>query len=151
MLTLPASSRFATAVHLLAYLTINGEEGAIPSERLAASVNTAGSVIRRLLLQLTAAGLTKTQLGTGGGVRLARPAEAVTLLQVFDAVENVEAFALHRNPPNPACRVGRNISSVLESVAQKVETAMKAQLQNQTLADVACEVLQAEQSKRKRK
>ena len=67
---MPTSSRFATAAHVLAYLAVRGQDGAIPSERIALSVNTNAAVVRRLLMQLSAAGLTTSQLGTGGGAML---------------------------------------------------------------------------------
>ncbi len=82
---------------------------------------------------------------------LAKSPRSVSLMQIFDAVETVEAFALHRAPPNAACRVGRNISSVLGSVASRAETAMRQELKSQTLADIVEQVLQAEKAEGRRK
>ena len=60
------NTRFAVAVHILAFL---GTQDGIPasSELIAGSVNTNASLIRRLLSQLTKAGLARSQMGTGGG------------------------------------------------------------------------------------
>src|SRR3712207_248133 len=65
-----ASSRFAVAVHILTLLADAGGEP-VTSEYIAASVNTNPSLIRRLLSALARAGLTTSQLGTGGGALLA--------------------------------------------------------------------------------
>jgi DNA-binding IscR family transcriptional regulator len=75
-------------------------------------------------------------LGTGGGARLARSPEAISLLAIHDAVETMQVFGLHRTHPNPECSVGRNISSVLELIADDVEEVIREELRKQTLADV---------------
>jgi Rrf2 family protein len=144
------SSRFATAVHLLAYLTIRGEGAAVASDRIALSLNTNPAVVRRLLMQLSAAGLTKSQLGTGGGAMLARPARSITMLDIRRAVEDLEVFALHRTPPNPKCLVGRNITAVLEEVAAQAEDAVRAVLAKRSLADIADAVLSRDNVRSKR-
>ncbi len=102
------SSRFAFAVHVLALLSL--QEGTpLSSEMIAGSVNTNPALIRRLLTMLAEAGLTTSQLGAGGGALLAQRAEQISLLDVYRAVDDAQLFALHREEPNPACMVGRNI------------------------------------------
>ncbi|WP_205193932.1 Rrf2 family transcriptional regulator, partial [Burkholderia sp. LMG 13014] len=106
------SSRFAFAVHVLALLSM--QEGApLSSDIIAGSVNTNPALIRRLLSMLAAAGLTTSQLGAGGGALLAREPGAITLLDVYRAVDDAQLFALHREAPNPACLVGRHIQGAL--------------------------------------
>ena len=60
------NTRFAVAVHILTLLHTQQGEPAT-SEYIASSVNTNPSLIRRLLSQLARAGLTASQMGTGGG------------------------------------------------------------------------------------
>ncbi len=43
--------------------------------------------LRRIVRRLAAAGLVSTARGVGGGIRLARPAENITLLDVMRAIE----------------------------------------------------------------
>jgi Rrf2 family protein len=133
------NTRFAVATHILTYLqTQRGEPAA--SDVIAASVNTNPSLIRRLLSQLAKAGLTTSQMGAGGGALLARPADAITLLDVYRAVdEEGVVFGLHADP-NPACPVGRNIQPVLKAQMQAAETAMLAQLAQTTIARMAEDV-----------
>src|ERR1700743_3447987 len=106
------SSRFAFAVHVLALLSL--QEGVpLSSEIIAGSVNTNPALIRRLLSMLAGAGLTASQLGAGGGALLARDPQAITLLDVYHAVDDAQLFAMHREEPNPACLVGRHIQQTL--------------------------------------
>ncbi|PLZ04395.1 transcriptional regulator [Burkholderia sp. WAC0059] len=137
------SSRFAFAVHVLALLS--RQEGVpLSSEMIAGSVNTNPALIRRLLTMLAEAGLTTSQLGAGGGALLAREPQAVTLLDVYRAVDEGQLFALHREAPNPACVVGRNIQHVLRDVIDDAQRAMETSLAARTLADVTADVVRNE-------
>ena len=99
---MPTSTRFAVAVHMLTALAV-GDGAPLRSEDLAYSVNTGPVVIRGLLSRLSDAGLTRSQLGAGGGALLARPADKIRLLDVYEAVEDTELFSLHRTPPCANC------------------------------------------------
>ena len=133
------NSRVAVAVHLLTLLA-RSEGEPLTSEYMAGSVNTNASLVRRLLGMLARAGLTTAQLGAGGGALLARPAGRITLLDVYRAVDAGEPFALHRERPNPACPVGRNIQAALEGRFDAAARAMEAELGRTTVADVAADV-----------
>ncbi|MBV9772582.1 MAG: Rrf2 family transcriptional regulator [Gemmatimonadetes bacterium] len=133
------NSRFATAVHILT-LVARGEGEPVTSEYVAGSVNTNPSLVRRLLSQLTRAGLTTAQMGAGGGALLARPADRITLRDVYRAVDEGEIFAMHREQPNPACPVGRNIQSLLEARFDAATRALERELERTTIADVAADV-----------
>ncbi|HEX6748856.1 MAG TPA: Rrf2 family transcriptional regulator [Longimicrobium sp.] len=135
------SSRFAVAVHILTLIENGGGEP-VTSEYIAGSVNTNPAVVRRLLQMLTRAGLTRAQLGTGGGALLARPASEITLLDVYRAVDEGELFALHREDPNPACPVGRNIQASLRGTMDAATRALEAELARRTVADMLADVRQ---------
>ncbi|HJV62433.1 MAG TPA: Rrf2 family transcriptional regulator [Albitalea sp.] len=133
------SSRFAVAVHILATLTVH-QGKPVPSELIAKSASTNPAVIRRLLSMLSAAGLSHSQLGQGGGAMLAMPPEAISLLDVYKAVESEQLFALHRSEPNPGCTVGRHIQEVLQSTMDRALGAMEHELAGVTIADVADDI-----------
>lgn len=133
------NSRFAVAVHILTLIARGGGEP-VTSEYIAGSVNTNASLVRRLLSQLTRAGLTTSQMGIGGGALLARPAERITLRDVYRAVDEGELFGLHREPPNPACPVGRNIQSMLEARFDAATRALERELERTTIADALAEM-----------
>jgi Rrf2 family protein len=136
---LPTSTRFAVAVHILAALTVN-EGSAVRSEQLASSASTNPTVIRRILSMLAEAGLTSSQLGYGGGATLAKPANQITLLHVFQVVEEPNVFEMHRTPPDKNCFVGRNIQQVLTKSTTKAQQALETELAKTTIADVAQDI-----------
>jgi Rrf2 family protein len=139
------NSRFAFAVHILT-LIAQGEGEPVTSEYIAGSVNTNPSLVRRILTQLTRAGLTTARMGTGGGALLARPADRITLRDVYRAVDDGELFALHRERPNPACPVGRNIQATLESRFDAATRALEAELDRTTIADALADVEEREKA-----
>src|SRR5258706_11977591 len=119
---MPTSTRFAVAVHILTALAV-GNGAPLRSEDIAYSVNTGAVVIRGLLSRLSDAGLTRSQLGAGGGTLLARPAKKIRLLDVYEAVEGTELFLMHRNPP---CKNFAVRGNILEAMPPALSCARKA-------------------------
>ena len=136
---MPTSTRFVVAVHVLTALAV-GDGKPMRSEDLAYSVNTGPVVIRSLLSRLSDAGLTKSQLGAGGGTLLARPADQIRLLDVYEAVEDTELFSMHRIPPCETCAVGGNIQQALRPTLERARRALEQELALVSVADVANEV-----------
>src|SRR6202011_3113939 len=69
---MPTSTRFVVSVHVLTALAVSDGKP-MRSEDLAYSANTSPVVIRGLLSRLNDVGLTRSQLGAGGGALLAKP------------------------------------------------------------------------------
>jgi Rrf2 family protein len=136
---MPTSSRFVVAVHALVALAVSGDQP-LRSEDLAFSVSTSPAVVRGLFSRLSSAGLTRSQLGAGGGALLAKPAEEVRLLDVYEAVEDTELFTLHRTPPPATCAVGSNIMDALQPALDRAREAFETSLASVTIADLAADV-----------
>lgn len=131
------SSRFTIAVHIFSCIDTFGGERKITSDFLAMSIQVNPVIIRKLLGQLKDAGLITVQRGSGGA-SLAKPAEDITLLDVFNAVESLDngkLFHFHENP-NPDCPVGRSVHPVLDSRLDGIQSAMEREMQSVTLADI---------------
>ena len=129
-----ASSRFAVATHILTLLAL--EDAPLTSEYIASSVNTNPVVIRRVMGALREARLVTSQGGNGGGWRLIRSADAITLRDVYHAVQDEPLFALHHRDPNPACPVGRNIQQSLTARLDAATAALEAELTRTTIAEM---------------
>lgn len=136
---MPTSSRFVVAVHALTALAVS-DGTPMRSADLAASANTSAVVIRGLLSRLHQSGLTKSQLGAGGGALLAVPAANIRLLDVYKAVEDTRLFTLHRLQPMDRCAVGGNIQDALRPVLDRASAAMETELASVTIADIATDV-----------
>lgn len=130
------NSRFAVSVHILAYLAFRGSGVAVPSAEIAASVDTNPVVIRRLLSALVKVGLVQAQKGAAGGFSLATGPRAISLLDIYRAVEPTPNHGLNHFTPNHRCPVGAKIEQVLLGVFAKAQTGMEAELARVSLADV---------------
>jgi len=129
------SSRFVVAVHALTLLA-NAGGGPLTSGYMAGSVNTNPIVVRRILGMLRKAGLVSAQPGVGGGSRLARGPERITLRDVYRAVEAGELFSLHPQRPNRRCPVGGSIQASLAGVLDEARSTMEKVLEGMTIARV---------------
>lgn len=112
----------------------------VKSGMIADSVNTNAVVIRRLVGQLANAGLVITQAGSGGGTKLAKCPNEITLASIYRAVSCGEVFALHGRAPNQDCPVGRNIEAVLCNLQKEIDRAVDEKLLEHTLQNVLTEI-----------
>ncbi|TBL70505.1 Rrf2 family transcriptional regulator [Paenibacillus thalictri] len=136
------SSRFTVAVHVLSLLSIQNSSPCT-SEWIAGSVNTNPVVIRRIMGMLKQHGYIDIRRGTGGA-KLLKPLEAITLLDVYRAVEVMEEgelFQFHSNP-NPNCEVGANIQAVLELILHRAQEAMEQVLAEITMKELVTVLVQ---------
>lgn len=134
-----ANTQFSIAVHLLAALGwLEGKEAT--SAHLAKSVNTSPSFVRRTLAKLSKSGLVETTTGKNGACRLARSADRITLLEVYQAVDAPAAFAIHTYAPLEPCAVSCHIKSALERALRKPQQALEESLGTITLAEVISEL-----------
>lgn len=130
------ATRFAVAVHILMLLAVYS--GAPATSRvLARSVNTNPVVIRRITRLLARAGLIWVRRGPGGAALL-RPSEAISLRDVWRAVnpgQDRPLLPLHARP-DPACPVGRSVHTVLGQAFGAAEGALHESLGRTTLASL---------------
>ena len=129
-----ASSRFPVATHILVALHWN-EGMLISSEQLADTVNTNPVVIRRVLGMLRKAGLVTTLAGARGGSALAKPPAEITLLAVYEAVEEAGLFRFHC--PSTTCALGGVMETTLMPIYAQAEEAMEHVLAGITLEQVS--------------
>lgn len=132
------NNRFGVAVHVLALARVGMEEVAgvgITSERMAESVRAHPVHVRRVLGALREAGLVASQPGPGGGWRLTRPPEAITLRDIYRAVEHEPLFGVP-NHPSEDCPVSQCLPGVLATCFHEAEAALEERLGQVTIADV---------------
>ncbi|MBC6699917.1 Rrf2 family transcriptional regulator [Hymenobacter puniceus] len=135
------NTRFAVATHILAFLAHSAGQP-VSSEVLAGSAGTHPVVVRRLMGTLRNAGLVRTQLGAGGGALLARASDCISLLDVYEAMQEPEPdlFAVGSTKPNAHCNLGRVMQHTLEDLLGSAEQAMRQALAAISVAQLAQEL-----------
>ena len=129
------ATRFAVAIHILILLATE-PAGQATSGRIAESVGTNPVVIRRLAGQLARAGLGRIRRGPGGA-ELARPAETITLADVWAAMRRpgLPLLPTHRGPRD-GDPIGREVPHMLRGVLDDAEHAMEQRLAGVTLREL---------------
>jgi Rrf2 family protein len=84
-LKLELSSEGRYALRALVYLARVGER--VTADRISTEAHIPRRLLARILAKLSHAGLVETEQGRGGGSRLARPANKITLREAVETVE----------------------------------------------------------------
>jgi len=131
----PTDTKFAVAAHVLLLLVARPDR-AVSSDEMAESVLASPVYLRRVLGRLRDAGLVSSRPGPSGGWQLTRAPAAVTLGDVWRAVQRDEpVLGLHG--PAEACPVGGRIGALMMGVQERVSGAIEDELDRTTLRDAA--------------
>ena len=134
------SHKLSDAMHILIYLELIGDKCGKSSKQIADSVSTNAGVVRRIMAQLKDANIIETKAGVAEP-RLARNPDAITLLDVYRAVEPGVLLQIDRST-NERCPVGANVQSILESTYQSIQQVTESAMSRITLSELIGEVQQ---------
>ncbi|MDB5145040.1 MAG: Rrf2 family transcriptional regulator [Mucilaginibacter sp.] len=127
------NGQFQIAMHILTLLTKQPDE-LLSSGYIAGSININPVLVRKEISNLRSYGLIDSKEGKDGGYTLGRPAQKITLADVYKAVKNQSALGQAKNMPNPACPVGKQINGHLNALAYEVDNSIINKLSQTTLA-----------------
>ena len=132
LFTVTITSCFALAAHALVLLAHCGPKGAT-SDYIADSASTNPARVRRVLAPLVRAGLIAGREGSGGGYTLARRPDAITLGDIFAAVEEGPVLPAHPKAPDARCPIGSGITAALRELDENVGDAVRDVLSRRIL------------------
>ena len=92
------------AVRTLLDLTLYSAEERVSSEEIAQRQSIPSAFLTKIVARLAAADLVQTQRGVKGGIRLARPADEITLLEVVEAIDGPITFNRCNRRPSECTR-----------------------------------------------
>lgn len=130
------SGKFAITLHILTLLSKNPEEY-VSSEQIAESLNMNPVLVRKEIANLKQNGVVESREGKNGGSRLCRPADAITLEEVFNITFQTVSLGFSRNKPNPKCPVGKKINRTLTSLYSDLNNKVTRQLRGVSLLNFA--------------
>jgi len=134
---------FRVAVQILVMLAAKDE--ACSSAHLAEGLDAHAVFLRRVLAQLARANLVAAREGRDGGYRLARPAEEITLADVFCAIHHVAAAeSIQASEAAEAAALDvAGVEPLLDAVGQEVERQALTVFQRYTIAALAAQTTPA--------
>ena len=109
----------------------------VPTSRVADDLDIPTPSLSRLMRSLNRAGIIETREGAHGGVRLAVPADQVTLLDLLEAIE--QQLPLFRTDAEPRVQgeTPTMRQAALKGALANAEAAMRLSLEEVTVADIS--------------
>lgn len=130
-------SRLSGVLHILVHMIESGDS--MTSEQLARMMQTNPVVIRRLLGGLRKRGLVSSEKGHGGGWRLVRDPDEVTLLDIYEALDSPTLFSIGNRQEHPTCTIERTVNSLMDDAIRDAESVLFARFRDVTLGELARE------------
>lgn len=133
------------ALHCCAILAGLGPDRYLPTKDLAELHGVPKEYLSKALQALSQAGIVEGTLGPSGGYRLARPASAITFLNIVEAVEGKQSsFVCTEIRKNNPCRgsmspaaAGDGRPCAIARVMWEADRAWRESLNGVSLADLA--------------
>ena len=113
------STKLSDTVHVMVLIAIN-QEKSLSSASIAESVHTNPGFVRQLMLKLKKAGL-MTSVAGHARPSLSKPADQITLLDIYKAVEGEKPLLHLDTHTNPDCGVGINIQLSLQEFYNEIQ------------------------------
>ena len=128
------STRLSDAMHILV-LVEQSADAPMSSKQIAESVHTNPSYVRTLMAQLKAAGIISNSRGSANAA-LAKLASAITLCDVYHAVEGDKPLLHLDTHVSHECSYGVFIQLAIQDAYDKVQAAAEREMKKITLAMV---------------
>lgn len=124
-------SRLSGVLHVLLHMA--EQDGPVTSDTLARAMRTNPVVIRRVLSGLRTRGYVRSEKGHGGGWTLAYDPHAVTLRDIYDALDRPPLLAIGNRTEAPGCLVEQAVNAALGAAFADAEARLLARFGEVTL------------------
>lgn len=139
--------RFPTALQMVLSVAMAEQSGErSTSAILAYGLEANPSFIRKLMVPLARDGIIVSTLGRNGSIHLGRPAEEITLRDIYLSVTEDKKLWASRPDVPARCVVSANACWYFKSIADEAEQASLAVLARHTVASALEEVKKADTS-----
>lgn len=132
-------------MHAVVLLTLVPEGGALPAARIAEFHGVTAPYLAKHLQTLARAGILESVPGPRGGYRLARPAAAIRLVDVVEAIDGPTAAfrctEIRRRGPAAGPASDYRVPCAIHAAMIRADAAWRTELAATTAADLAAGVL----------
>jgi len=135
---MPVDNRLSRMLHVLIHM--DQRQGPVTSETIARMLGANPVVMRRTMAGLKAAGYLTSDKGHGGGWRLARSLDQITLLDVHAALGRPTIFAIGLSNDDPKCLVEQAVNTAMADAMADAERRLLVRFGEVALSDLAQDV-----------
>jgi DNA-binding IscR family transcriptional regulator len=108
----------------------------VTSVHLTASVHAHESQVRSVLSKLVKAGLVVASRGRKGFSSLSRPANKISLLEIYKAVGAPPVFSIHEYPKEKTCRTSCTHKEAMAELLEDSQRAFETRLSQRMLSEM---------------
>ena len=109
----------------------------LTSDAIAGMLGTPAPAVRLMMGGLRERGIVTSAKGHGGGWTLARPLIGITMLDIYEALDAPQLFALGPAEESPTCLVERAVDARLGAAFERTANALRAEMCATTLQMIA--------------
>ena len=133
-------TRFSVSLQIMVTLAYTSDE-LTNSEYLAKTLKTNPTFVRKLVSRLVEANLVTSFRGKGGGIKIAKSPESITLKDIYAASTEDKAFiSAHKKPVARACPVSCSIDDIFCEITDGIESSTKSYLSKKFLSELVKKV-----------
>jgi Rrf2 family protein len=132
------NSQLSGVLHILLHMA--DADGPITSDRLASVMKTNPVVIRRIMAGLREHGFVYSEKGHGGGWRLTRSLNELTLHDIYVALGEPVVFAIGNRTESPTCLLEQSANRSINQALEDAEAVLLSRLRAVTLEDLKDDV-----------
>lgn len=133
------SLSYSKSILVLAFISDKirrGETEYISTKVMSEVLNIPKPTLSVIFTNLIRAGILESKEGINGGVRFAKNAEKITLLDILNAIENQKSLFQTSFELNVKSKRPDNLKKAVTEVLNNVEEVMKSALNKTTLKDI---------------
>lgn len=133
-------TRFSVSLQIMVTLAYSSDE-LTNSEYLAKTLKTNPTFVRKLVSRLVEAKLITSFRGKGGGIKLAKSPQDISLKDIYIAsTEDKALIRTHQKPVAKACPVSCSIDNIFCEIMEGIESSTKSYLSKKFLSDLVKKV-----------
>jgi len=126
------SGKFAVTLHILTLLAKHPDVF-LSSDYISGSLNMNPVLVRKEISNLKKNHIVESKEGKNGGSRLAKPADQITLDDIYKMTLEHVTFGFSKNNPNPQCPVGKQMNANLSNLYTDINRKISKELNDISL------------------
>ncbi|AZZ60260.1 Rrf2 family transcriptional regulator [Oenococcus sp. UCMA 16435] len=134
-----ANTQLSDATHVLAYIALHENNQSVKSSEIAISLQTAPSLVRRIMSKLKKAHLLNAVQGSPQPV-LAKTAQQITLQEIYLAISSERHLLNVDRNTALSCPIGTAIPKVLTHYYKEIQDVAETKMAEITLQDIIDEI-----------
>lgn len=131
-------TRLSRLLHVLLHMAQT--DAPMTSQQIAEMLGSNAVVVRRIMAGLRDGGYVEAERGHGGGWRITRRTDEITVLDVYRSLGSPDLFAFGFSNPRPSCLVEQSVNATIADSIQAATTTILQQFGALRLSQIEAEV-----------